>query len=378
MRWAEQLCRPARVSIGSGDGRREFALPEVESSVTPQEQQLLVSLTQRINQTQLQEKDPDAENLLGRELGANPDAVYILAQTVLVQDIALQQAKAQVTQLQQQVQQVQQQPAHATSFLGRLLGEHDPQQAQLAPPPSQVQQPQAPSFQPVPGYQGPAQSYAPPQQFGSPQFVVPQAGQQPSFLRGAMQTAAGVAAGALAFEGVESILHGFGHGGYGPGLGMAGFGMGPGMGMGGAFNRPVDETVVNNYYDAPGVGGAPGAAGAPSAAGARGWEGSQGAGPLGDSVPNFGAANQPHFSESADQTGGQSGAQITDAGYNTGAGETAGTYDQGQFDPGMENASVTADTSADDVQIDDSGSGFDDGGSSDSGGGFDSSGSDGF
>ena len=53
---------------------------------------MLMSLAQRVNQTRLQEKDPDAENLLGRELGANSDALYIMAQTVLVQDIALQQA----------------------------------------------------------------------------------------------------------------------------------------------------------------------------------------------------------------------------------------------------------------------------------------------
>ncbi len=44
-----------------------------------------------------------------------------------------------------------------------------------------------------------------------------------SFLRSAATTAAGVAAGALAFEGIESLMHGFGHaagfGGYGGGLG---------------------------------------------------------------------------------------------------------------------------------------------------------------
>ena len=72
--------------------------------MTPQEQQLLMQLTQRINQTQLTEKDPDAENLIGHELGANPDALYIMAQTVLVQNIALDQARAQVAQLQQQLQ----------------------------------------------------------------------------------------------------------------------------------------------------------------------------------------------------------------------------------------------------------------------------------
>jgi hypothetical protein len=219
-----------------------LALPEEESQVTPQEQQLLTQLTQRINQTQLEEKDPDAENLLGRELGANPDALYILAQTVLVQNIALDQAKAQIAQLQQQAQQPRQ-PAHATSFLGRLLGDHDPNPApQQQPPPFQPVPPQYAQQVPPPYAQPVPPQYA-------PQGFVPVPSGPPSFLRGAAQTAAGVAAGALAFEGVESILHGFGHGGMGfggPGMGMAGMGMGPGMGLGGGFERPIEETVVNN------------------------------------------------------------------------------------------------------------------------------------
>jgi hypothetical protein len=53
-----------------------------------------------------------------------------------------------------------------------------------------------------------------------------------------MQTAAGVAAGALAFQGIESLMHGFGH--------AAGYGQDFG-GFGGEGQRPVEE-VVNNYY----------------------------------------------------------------------------------------------------------------------------------
>jgi hypothetical protein len=299
--------------------------------VTPQEQQLLSQLTQRINATQLQEKDPDAENLLGHELGANPDAVYILAQTVLVQNIALEQAKAQVTQLQQQVQQAQQvhQPAHATSFLGRLLGDRDQEQAQPQPPP----------YQPVPpqyAQQAPPQYAQPvPPQYAPQGFMPVQSG-PPSFLRGAMQTAAEVAAGALAFEGVESVLHGFGHGG---GMGMAGMGMMPGMGMGGGFDRPVEETVVNNYYDEPGGG-----------AEHRGLEST---------------GNEPHFHESADQ----GGAQFSDANYNTTGDDRSGN-DQGGFDDSNSNDSSSLDNGG---GLDDGGSGFDDGGSF---GGDDGSGGD--
>jgi hypothetical protein len=126
-----------------------------------------------------------------------------------------------------------------------------------------------------------------------------------------MQTAAGVAAGALAFEGVESVLHG---------LGGGGFGMGPGVGMmGGGFGRPAEETVINNYYDQPGGQG------------------------------GFEQGGEHHFHESADQ----GGAQLSDASYNT-SGDDRG------FDNGGQDDSAGFD-----------GGGFDDGGGfgGDSGGG---------
>ena len=51
----------------------------------------------------------------------------------------------------------------------------------------------------------------------------------------------------------------------------------------------------------------------------------------------------------------------------------AGQFDQGSYDNGLD---TVADNSADNVQIDDSGSGFDDGGGFSDSGGFDSGGSD--
>lgn len=185
--------------------------------MTPQEQQMLQGLVQRVNQTQLQEKDFDAEEMLQQTLGRNPDALYILAQTVLVQQYALDQAQSQLEQLRQQS------PQRSTSFLGNLLGRTQ-EPARPAPPPPPPPQYGQPQYAPPPGY---AVDYGAPQSGG--------------FLRSAMQTAAGVAAGALAFEGIESLMHGFGHSaGYGPGLG--GFG---------DSERPE---VINNYYgdNAPG------------------------------------------------------------------------------------------------------------------------------
>ena len=108
--------------------------------MTPQEESMLNDLIGRVEQTQLTEKDPEAEQLLNQRLGRNPNALYILAQTVLVQKYALEQAQAQLDQLRQQHAGAQQ-PAHTTSFLGSLLGHRDPAPPPPpppAPPPSRV------------------------------------------------------------------------------------------------------------------------------------------------------------------------------------------------------------------------------------------------
>lgn len=292
--------------------------------MTPQEEQLIRNLADRVNSTKLQEKDPEAETLLQSSFGSNPDSLYILAQTVLVQNFALEQARAQVADLQKQVQQAQQ-PAHSGSFLGNLFGHRDP----VAPLPQQSQF-QQPQYNPAAASQqyNTDQPFQPVRQAGAPQAYAPVApayavapqqqyvamGGQPSFLRGAMQTAAGVAAGALAFEGVESILHGFSHPGFGwggPGVG----GIGTGAGFGGGFERPVEETVVNNYYDDPG----------------RSHDfGSQEFGRHeGGEVRQFNDEPLHHESrDSADQ--GQ--AQVSDASYNS-QGNDNSSYDPNAYNP---------------------------------------------
>jgi uncharacterized protein len=195
--------------------------------MTPQEQQMLQGLTDRINQTALPDKDPEAERYLQDTLGRNPDALYILAQTVLVQQYALDQAKQQLADARNSVQA--QQPQKHTSFLGNLLGLND---QPVPPPPQQAQYAPVPNYAPPPPQYG--NPYAP-SQYAAPQYGAPP--QQGGFLRSAMQTATGVAAGALAFEGIESLMHGFGeHAGYGGGSGIGSFG---------DTSRPE---VINNYY----------------------------------------------------------------------------------------------------------------------------------
>jgi hypothetical protein len=191
--------------------------------MTPQEQEMIGDLIDRVQKTQLTEKDMDAEQMLQQGLGRNPDSLYILAQTVLVQKYALEQSQTQLAQATAQIEQMQQhpEPKHATSFLGNLLGRND---APAPPPPPPPQ-----GWTPVPT----SPQYAP--AGGYPQYGAPMGGGG-GFLQGAMQTAAGVAAGALAFEGIESLMHGFGH--------AAGYSQGFG-GFGGDGQRPE---IVNNYY----------------------------------------------------------------------------------------------------------------------------------
>jgi hypothetical protein len=197
--------------------------------MTPQEEDMIGGLIDRVQKTQLAEKDADAEQMLQEGLGRNRDALYILAQTLLVQQYALDQAQTQLAQAKDQIEQMQQhpEPKHATSFLGSLLGRKDQPAPPPPPPPPQ-------GYAPTPAY--PPYS---PVGYGQPQYGAPPMGGGGGFLQGAMQTAAGVAAGALAFQGIESLMHGFGHAaGYGSEQGFGGFG--------GQAQRP--EEVINNYY----------------------------------------------------------------------------------------------------------------------------------
>jgi uncharacterized protein len=206
--------------------------------MTPQEAQMLQDLVRKVEGTQLTEKDPDAEALLQDGVARDPDALYKLAQTVLIQNMALEQARARMQQMQQQLAPPAPQPAKATSFLGGLF-HRDPQPASAGqqPPytpvntgqPPQYQQPYTTPYQGQPAYQAPPPAYYPP--------PAPAGG---GFLRSAATTAAGVAGGMLAFEGIESLMHGGMHEGFGGGWGggMAGAPMG-------------EETVINNYYGDP-------------------------------------------------------------------------------------------------------------------------------
>ncbi len=156
--------------------------------MTPDEQRMLTDLANKIAQTPPPPRDPEAEEFIRRQIGKRPDALYLMTQTVLIQNLALEEAKRQMQELQSRSGQTQ-----SGSFLNQNQGGATGGYSQSA----------APSYSGGAG--APQPSYA--------QAAAPQPGTgAPSFLRGAAQTAAGVAAGALAFEGIRSM---FSHPGYG-------------------------------------------------------------------------------------------------------------------------------------------------------------------
>ena len=80
--------------------------------MTPDERKMLSDLADKVAQTPAPPKDQDAEDFIRTRIGNRPDALYLMTQTVLVQNLALQQA-------QQQIQAMQRQGGGSGSFLGQ-------------------------------------------------------------------------------------------------------------------------------------------------------------------------------------------------------------------------------------------------------------------
>jgi uncharacterized protein len=203
--------------------------------MTDQERQMIDAVAKRIQDAPAPQIDRDADDLIRRTIGARTDALYILTQTVLLQEMALTQAKAQIDELKQRVASA---GDSSSSFLGSSPAERGPQAGGWAQE-SKVQQSggyRGSSYQES-GYQQPP---IPPPQYAPPSPQPSGGGAFSGFLRNAATTAAGVVAGELAFSSLASIL---GHhpGGF--------FGGGGGFFGGGSPASPVSETIINNYYE---------------------------------------------------------------------------------------------------------------------------------
>lgn len=153
-----------------------------------QERELITGLFGRLQQFESQPRDGEAEALIRDLATRQPAAPYLLVQTVLVQEQALKAAQDRIAQLE-----AQQAGASAAPAAGGFLGSAP----RLGPWGSQAPaQDAAPPRTSVPTTRSPLQAAVAPQQ----------AGGGGSFLRTAMATAAGVAGGALLFEGIRGLM----------------------------------------------------------------------------------------------------------------------------------------------------------------------------
>jgi hypothetical protein len=170
---------------------------------------MLTDFLNQLIQARGLQKDPEADALIQRAVAQQPDAAYLLVQRSLLQEQALKNAKQQITQLQNQLESVQQGDR-------RFLDANTWGNSGDARPAN------APMQQERREYYRDPRDY-PPQQY-QPQYQ-PQA-QQPSMMGGMFgarsggflgggggllgsiaATAAGVAAGNFLFHGLDNMFH---------------------------------------------------------------------------------------------------------------------------------------------------------------------------
>jgi hypothetical protein len=188
--------------------------------MTPQERDLILGLFQRLKPPPEGDIDGEARELIDGLVGQQPLAPYLLVQTALVQESALKGAQARIANLEAKLAQAQAPAGVAPeaprrSFLSGLLGGEAP--GRQAYPQASAPQPAAPAAAAAPGPWGSRGG--------------------PSFLQSALSTAAGVAGGALLFQGIEHML---GYGGS-PFANVAGAGLA----------QPAEDITVNNFETAP-------------------------------------------------------------------------------------------------------------------------------
>lgn len=192
-----------------------------------EERQLIQGLFDRMRNVPAQEKDREAEALINQGVRQIPDSAYMLVQSVLVQEQALQQAGERIEDLEARIRELEdqmaRQPAPQQSsggFLGGLFGGS----SAPARPAAAQRSGSVPSIgsRPMgaPSGGGSAWGNAPgygsrPQQAGSAWGGQQGfAGQQPAqaagggFMRSAMTTAAGVAGGMLVAGAISNMMGG--------------------------------------------------------------------------------------------------------------------------------------------------------------------------
>jgi uncharacterized protein len=190
--------------------------------MTPNERALIEQLFQRIRATQVA-RDPEADRLIAEEMSRSPGAAYALAQTVLVQDHALREAQERLRHLEEQIPATDEQGEAGQAWGGRQpqassgqgFGSAGQGWGQGAASPS-LREAASSSLGSILDRVGLSGRRGAVPRAGAATGEIPtREGVEPvresgggGFLQGALQTAAGVAGGALLFQGVKSLFGG--------------------------------------------------------------------------------------------------------------------------------------------------------------------------
>jgi hypothetical protein len=181
--------------------------------MSPQENQLLQDFLNQLVQVRGVARDPDADAMIRQAVSSQPDAAYLLVQRALIQEQALNNAKAQIASLQQQVATLQRAGGSGgpASFLNdaNAWGNNArsaPLNAYGNPISASSAQPFAPAGQAAAQQAAQQAGYAAPA--GAPQAVAarPSPFGGGSFLGTMAATAAGVAGGAFLFQGIGNLM----------------------------------------------------------------------------------------------------------------------------------------------------------------------------
>ncbi len=228
--------------------------------MTPEERQMLAELFERVKPAGATPRDAEAEAFINDSVRAAPFAPYVLSQTVLVQQRALEAAAHRIADLEAAARQGAEQSQEHGSFLGNIGKTIFGGGAPAAPPrpsydASAYQRGPAPAAGPAYAPPPPPQGYpAPPQPPGYPPqpgpWGAPPQQSGGGFLQNAASTAAGVAGGVALGNLLGGLFGGHAGGGLFGGGGIGGAGL-----LGGGVPGGGNETV-NIFEEAPGRGNA--------------------------------------------------------------------------------------------------------------------------
>jgi uncharacterized protein len=174
--------------------------------MTPEEQELVEELFDRLAKLENGPRDAAAERVIADGLNRAPHAVYTLVQTALVQDEALKRANARIEELQAQTSgESQQQGGFLDSVRDEILGKRD-LRGSVPSVRSQAQSstPTVPSYRRQSEYPSQMPPYPPGP--GAAPGMSPAFGSGGSFLGTAASTAAGVIGGGLLLNSIRSMF----------------------------------------------------------------------------------------------------------------------------------------------------------------------------